>query len=126
MTVAALTAGFDAYLGFYHKPRYGRPALALDLMEEFRPIVADSVVLSAINNGEVKPEDFITRGHDCTMTTDGRRKLITVYERRMNDLVTHPVFKYRVSYRRIFEIQARMLGRYVMDELDEIIPFVTR
>jgi len=126
MTIAAMKTGFDPYLGFYHKPRYGRPALALDLMEEFRPIVADSVVISAINNGEVKPDDFITRGPSCTMTGDGRKKIISVYERRMNDLVTHPVFKYRVSYRRIFEIQTRMLARYVMGEIEELIPFVTR
>ncbi len=51
--------GFDPHLGFYHQPRYGRPALALDLTEEFRPLIADSVVLTAVNNGEVKPDDFI-------------------------------------------------------------------
>jgi CRISPR-associated protein Cas1 len=74
--------GFDPYLGFYHQPRYGRPALALDLMEEFRPLVADSVAIGLINNGELRPSDFITRTGAVALTDSGRRRVIDAYERR--------------------------------------------
>ena len=84
--VMAFTVGFDPYLGFYHQPRYGKPALALDLVEEFRPLIADSVCLSLINNGELGPEHFITRGDAAGLTQNGRRKVIEAYERRMDTL----------------------------------------
>ena len=67
-TITALTVGFDPYLGFYHQPRYGRPALGLDLVEEFRPLIADSVCLGLINNGELGPVHFITRGAATALT----------------------------------------------------------
>ena len=103
--VTAFTVGFDPYLGFYHQPKYGKPALALDLVEEFRPLIADSVCLSLINNGELGAEHFVTRGDAAALTQNGRRKVIEAYERRMDTLVTHPLFGYAVSYRRILEIQ---------------------
>jgi len=92
-TAILLSIGFDPYLGFYHRPRYGRPALALDLMEEFRPLIADSVVLAAINTGVIQPDDLVRTGLGVALTPTGRGKLIDVYERRMNELVTHPVFR---------------------------------
>ena len=124
--VTALTVGFDPYLGFYHQPRYGKPALALDLVEEFRPLIADSVCLSLINNGELGPEHFITRGDATALTQNGRRKVIEAYERRMDTLVTHPLFGYAVSYRRILEIQARLLSRHLLGELPAYPVFRTR
>ena len=124
--VTALTVGFDPYLGFYHQPRYGKPALALDLVEEFRPLIADSVCLSLINNGELGPEHFITRGDAAALTQNGRRKVIESYERRMDTLVTHPRFGYAVSYRRILEIQARLLSRHLLGELPADPVFRTR
>ena len=124
--VTALTVGFDPYLGFYHQPRYGKPALALDLVEEFRPLIADSVCLSLINNGELGPEHFITRGDATALTQSGRRKVIEAYERRMDSLVTHPLFGYAVSYRRILEMQARLLSRYLLGELAAYPVFRTR
>ena len=124
--VTALTVGFDPYLGFYHQPRYGKPALALDLVEEFRPLIADSVCLSLINNGELGPEHFITRGDAAALTQNGRRKVIESYERRMDTLVTHPLFGYAVSYRRILEIQARLLSRHLLGELPAYPVFRTR
>jgi CRISPR-associated endonuclease Cas1/CRISPR-associated protein Cas4 len=125
-TMTLQAVGFDPYMGFYHQPRYGRPALALDLMEEFRPLIADSVVLTAINNGEVRAADWIERMGAVTMTPEGRRRFIAAYERRMGQEITHPVFGYQISYRRVLEIQARLLGRYLLGEIPEYPAFATR
>ena len=118
--------GLDPYLGFYHQPRYGRPALALDLMEEFRPLVADSVVINLINNGEVRPSDFISRAGACALTPRGRKQLLEAYERRLDTLVTHPHFGYAISYRRVFEVQARLLARLLTGEINFYPAFCTR
>lgn len=120
------SAGLDPLLGFYHQPRFGRPALALDLMEEFRPIVADSTVISAINNGVVEPGDFVSHPVGVALRAAGRRRFLLAYERRMDQLVTHPVFGYRVSYRRVLEVQARLFGRFVMGEIPSYPEFRTR
>ena len=124
--VTLIGIGFDPYLGFYHQPRYGRPALALDLMEEFRPLVADSVVINLINTGEIRSRDFITRLTGCALTDSGRKRVIEAFERRLNTTITHPVFGYTVSYRRIFEIQARLLARFLTGEIPEYPSFITR
>ncbi len=126
VTVKLLAVGFDPYMGFYHQPRYGRPALALDVMEEFRPLVVDSVVLTAINTGVVQPGDFIRRAGAVALSSAGRARFIGAYERRMDEEITHPVFGYRVSYRRILEVQVRLLARYLGGELPEYPPFLTR
>ncbi|MBX3300721.1 MAG: CRISPR-associated endonuclease Cas1 [Nitrospira sp.] len=125
-TVTLQTVGLDPYLGFYHQPRYGRPALALDMMEEFRPLIADSAVLTAINNGEIHVNDWIERMGSVTLTPEGRRRLIETYERRMSQEITHPVFGYQISYRRVLEVQARLLGRYLLGEIPEFPAFTTR
>jgi len=125
-TATLQAVGFDPYLGFYHQPRYGRPALALDLMEEFRPLVADSVVLTAANNGEVRAEDFISAMGSVSLTAAGRTRFIAAYERRMSQEITHPVFGYRISYRRVLEVQARLLGRYLAGEIPGYPSFTTR
>jgi CRISP-associated protein Cas1 len=126
MVVTLIGAGFDPYLGFYHQPRYGRPALALDLMEEFRPLIADSIVIGLINNGEIRPSDFISRAGSVALKPDGRKRVLEAYERRLDTEVTHPVFGYSISYRRIFEVQARLLGRFLMGEIAGYAPFCTR
>ena len=118
--------GFDPYMGFYHQTRYGKPALALDLMEEFRPLIADSVVITAINNGEIRNKDFISRFGSVALTPEGRKRFLQTYERRMAQEITHPVFGYRVSYRRVLEIQARLLGRYLLGEIPMYPSFTTR
>ncbi len=125
-TATLHAVGFDPYLGFYHQPRYGRPALALDLMEEFRPLIADSVVLTAINNGEVRPTAFIQRMGTATLTAEGRQRFIETYERRMGQDIAHPVFGYQISYRRVLEVQARLFGRYLLGEIPEYPAFLTR
>jgi CRISPR-associated protein Cas1 len=126
LLVALIGVGFDPYLGFYHQPRYGRPALALDLMEEFRPLVADSVVLSLINNGGLRQTDFIARAGAVALTDNGRKRVIEAFERRLDTLVMHPLFGYSLSYRRVFELQARLLSRFLMGEIGEYPAFVTR
>jgi CRISPR-associated protein Cas1 len=120
------TVGFDPYIGFYHQPRFGRPALALDLMEGFRPIIADSAVLTAINSRMVRPSDFVSSGGAVALTASGRKGLLRAYEQRMDNLVTHPVFGYRVSYRRVLEIQVRLFARVVGGELSRYRGFETR
>ncbi len=126
ITVTLLAVGFDPYLGFYHTLRYGRPSLALDLMEEFRPIVADSVVLWIIKNRVLADEDFIKRGRMVALKAEARKKFISAYERRLDALITHPVFGYRISYRRVLEVQARLLGRFLTGEIGEYPSFRTR
>jgi CRISPR-associated endonuclease Cas1/CRISPR-associated protein Cas4 len=124
--VTLASVGFDPYRGFYHQPRYGRPSLALDMMEPFRPLIGDSAVLKAINNGEVRPSDFRSAGGAVSLTEDGRKRLVAALERRLEEEVAHPTFGYRLSYRRLFELQARLLGRHLMGELIENPNFITR
>ncbi len=125
-TVAAYAVGFDPYIGFYHQPRYGRPALALDLMEPFRPLIADSAVLTAVNTGMVTARDFVRVGGSVALSASGRKGFFRAYELRMDTLVTHPLFDYRVSYRRMLEIQARMLARVLDGEIGKYPVFTTR
>lgn len=125
-TIAALAVGFDPYVGFYHQPRHGRPALALDLMEEFRPLVAESAVLTAINNRMVTAGHFVRAGDAVNLTQHGRKAFFHAYEQRMNALITHPVFDYKVSYRRVLELQARLLARWLTGEIPDYVPMVTR
>jgi CRISPR-associated protein Cas1 len=126
LTVACYAVGFDPYLGFYHQMRHGRPALALDLMEPFRPLIADSAVLSAVNTRMVTEKDFIRAGGSVGLTASGRKGFYRAYELRMDTLATHPLFDYRVSYRRMLEIQARLLARVLEGEIAAYPVFVTR
>ncbi len=125
-TVALSAVGLDPYRGFYHQPRFSRPALALDMMEPFRPLIADSTVLTVVNNAEVRPSDFIRAAGSCNLTDSGRKRFIAAFERRMTQEVTHPVFRYRLSYRRLLEVQARLLIRSLAGEIPEYPNFVTR
>jgi len=126
LTVACYAVGFDPYLGFYHQMRHGRPALALDLMEPFRPLIADSAVLSAVNTRMVTARDFVKAGGAVALTAAGRKGFYRAYELRMDSLATHPLFDYRVSYRRMLEIQARLLARVIEGEIPAYPVFVTR
>ena len=95
-------------------------------MEPFRSIVADSVVLQVINNGEVRPTDFKEAAGSVALTPGGRRKVIGAFERRLDHEVMHPLFGYRVSYRRLMEMQARLLGRFLLGEIASYPNFLTR
>ncbi len=126
LTITCYAVGFDPLMGFYHRPRFGRPALALDLMEPFRPLIADSAVISAINTRMVTSRDFLSVGNAVALTPDGRKAFFRAYELRMDTLITHPWFDYRVSYRRLLEIQTRLLAKWIQGEIDSYPVFVTR
>ncbi len=126
LTAVVYAIGFDPYLGFYHRPRFGRPALALDLAEEFRPIIAESVVINLINNGEVNGSDFTIRAGGVALTPQGRKAVLAGYERRLDAEVRHPTFGYTITYRRVLEVQARVLGAHLLGEVPAYVPFTTR
>ncbi len=126
LTVAILAEGLDPWWGLYHRPRHGRPALALDLMEEFRPLIADSAVLTAINTGMVAAADFKTSQAGCVMLDGGRKALIRAFEGRMDLLVTHPVFGYRCSWRSIVRMQVRLFSRWLRGDVPHYVGMVTR
>ncbi len=125
-TLAAMAVGLDPYVGFYHQPRFGRPALALDVMEEFRPLIAESAVLTAINNRMILPKHFVQAGSAVNLNAAGRKLFFNAYEQRMASLITHPIFDYKVSYRRVIELQFRLLARFLTGEIPEYPPFLTR
>ena len=125
-TVVLFTVGFDPLMGFYHQPRYGKPALALDLMEPFRPVIAESVVVGVINNGEVGADDFYERTGGVLLKPPARKRLIEAYERRLKQEIQHPLFGYACTYRRIFELEARLLARYLLGEIPEYPGFRIR
>jgi CRISPR-associated protein Cas1 len=126
ITVALTAVGFDPYAGMMHRPRFGRPALALDLAEEFRPIVADSTVIQVVNNGEIRQRDFTLKAGGCQLNREGRKAVIAAYERRMAHEIKHPTFGYRVSYRRALDVQARILAAHLTGEIPRYTAFTTR
>jgi CRISP-associated protein Cas1 len=123
---AVCTVGFDPYKGFFHQNRHGKPSLALDLMEEFRPIIADSVVLTLINNEMLTPADFVVWREACQLTDSGRRIFFQAYEQRKATVVTHPVYGYKMSYSRMLEVQARMLAAYIRGSVPAYTGFTVR
>ncbi len=124
MTITLTAVGLDLYMGFLHQPKYGKPALALDMIEEFPPLVVDSTVITVINTGEVGEQHFITRNGEVAFTPSGRKTFITALERRMNTEVIHPIFGYKVSYRRIMEIQASVISCW--SHLNTVSPRMSR
>lgn len=123
---AAGTAGLDPCIGFYHTARRSQPALALDLMEEFRPIVADSVVLTVLNKSIIALKDFMRFGEACYLNESGRKKFFEAYEERKNTEVIHPVFGYKVTYSRTLEVQARMLAAVLRGDIPKYTGFIVR
>ena len=126
LTGVCHAVGLDPFLGFMHQPRYGRPALALDLMEEFRPLIADSVAISLINRGELGPEDFIKSATGTFLNDRGRKAFWEAWFRRFDTEVSHPEFDYKMAYRRMLEVQARQLWRFVRGEATAYHGFTTR
>lgn len=126
LTGVCHSVGLDPFLGFMHQPRYGRPALALDLMEEFRPLIADSVAISLINRGELGPEDFIKSANGTFLSDSGRKPFWEAWFRRLDAEVSHPEFSYKMAYRRMLEVQARQLWRFVRGEALTYHGFTTR
>ncbi|MCL4545367.1 MAG: type I-D CRISPR-associated endonuclease Cas1d [Chloroflexi bacterium] len=123
---AAQAAGLDPFVGYLHSPQYGRPSVALDLMEEFRPIITDSVVITAINRGVLKPDNFASELGSCRLDDRGRRLFLEQFEARLEQEIEHPVFGYRATYRRCLELQARLLGKALIGDIPAYVPFKVR
>lgn len=123
---AVHACGLDPHLGFVHSSTRNKPALALDLMEQFRPLLADSTVVAAINNGELTSNSFHQGLGDHRLTDDGRRAITAAHERRVSQEFKHPVFGYKVSWRRAIEVQARMLLGYLDGSQERYVGVRTR
>lgn len=109
MIRAVLSCGLDPHLGYVHSSSRNKPALALDLMEQFRPVVAESAVLTAVNNGELTPAMFLPVMGSWRLADSGRKALLAAYERRVEQTFRHPEFGYQVTWRRSMEVQARLV-----------------
>lgn len=118
--------GFDPYIGYLHQTRHGRPALALDLMEEFRPIVTDSIVLNIVNHRILTEKDFQEELGVVQLKAEARKTFYNKFEERMQEELLHPHFGYRTSYRRCMELQARLLGKWLTGEIPAYLPFSVR
>ena len=120
--------GFDPYLGYLHVERYGRPSLALDLMEEFRPLVVDAMVLSALNKRSLTAADFTTEplSSAVSLTVEGLRTFLRLYEQKKQSKFKHPVMGRQCTYQEAFEIQARLLAKYLMGEIEKYPPLVLK
>ena len=126
LTGISHVVGLDPFFGFFHQPRYGRPALALDLMEEFRPLLADSVAISLLNRKELNISDFQLTSKGVFLNDRGRKQFWNAWFRRMDTQVKHPQFGYRMSYRRMLIVQARQLWRFLRGESQTYYGFTTR
>lgn len=123
---AVAQVGMDPYVGYLHSSQYGKPALALDLMEEFRTPVVDSVVITVINNRIVQAEHFSEELGAYRLSDAGRRRFLEAFEERLATSIEHPVFGYKASYRRCLELQARLAAKLVMGEIEQYTPFRVR
>lgn len=124
---ACQIVGFDPYMGYLHMDRYGRPALALDLMEEFRPVLVDATVLAFINRRMVEPEDFETTvGGARRLKPHALKNFLSAWEEKRRTVIRHPVFGWEVPYWRVVELQARVLAKVLLGEIEEYVPFLTR
>ncbi|PZO57169.1 MAG: type I-D CRISPR-associated endonuclease Cas1 [Phormidesmis priestleyi] len=108
-------AGLDPYIGYLHEVHHGQPAMVLDLMEEFRPLATDNIVLSVINNRAIQPKDFTESLGAYRLSESGRRTFLQAFDRKMNDTFKHPVFGYQCCYRRAIALQARLLAKHLQE-----------
>lgn len=125
-TTATALAGLDPFLGVYHTPHHGRPSMALDLMEPFRPLLVESTILGVVRRAEVKPSGFVHLGDAVSMDKATKKALAVAWERRLAEKITHPIFGYQVTYRQVLVIQARLLARVLTGELPAMPSFRTR
>lgn len=140
MVAACAMVGLDPYLGCFHAIDYGRPSMALDLIEEFRPVIVDSLVLTLVNHGQVGLRDFQPRRPDDSdeeeapaqgappiyLTPDGRKKFLTAYAERVNDQAAAPAANQRTSFRRMFQLQAQSVARVILGESGSYQPLMMR
>ncbi|WP_448534633.1 type I-C CRISPR-associated endonuclease Cas1c [Parathermosynechococcus lividus] len=124
---ACESVGLDPQMGFLHSLRPGKPSLALDLVEELRPIFADRLVLTLINRQQIKPEDFIERpGGTIYLNDEGRKTFLAAYQKRKQEEVMHPILEQRIPWGLIPHVQARLLARYLRGDVSSYQPFILR
>lgn len=126
MMTALEIVGLDPYCGFFHTNVYGRPALALDLMEEFRPVIVDSLVLTLVNKRMLKADDFKTDHQGVFLNRRGRTVFFRAYTDRLNTKIYHTPAQRAISYQKIFEVQARQIAKLIQETQETYKPFVTR
>lgn len=123
---AVRATGFDAHLGYLHAIRYGRESLALDLMEEFRPIIVDALVAAIVRLRMITPNDFVCSPTECRLTDGARRTFLVQFERKLESTVRHPVLARTISHRRAVELQARLLAKHLLGEVSAYVAFSKR
>jgi CRISP-associated protein Cas1 len=123
---AVQLVGFDHFVGYLHSSFYGRPALALDVVEEFRPVIVDSVVLNILNHRILAANDFVVELGAYRLKPEKRTVFFTKLEERLNEEVSHPIFGYKTTYRRCLELQVRLLAKFITGEIGEYPPFLAR
>lgn len=123
---SALTCvGLDAYVGFLHRDRPGRISLALDMMEELRPVMADRLVLALINRREIGHKDFITQENGAVQMNDTARKtILSAWQERKKDIISHPYLNEKIPWGLVPHAQALLLARYLRGDLDAYPPFL--
>lgn len=123
---AVQVVGFDPYIGYLHSEGYGKPSLALDLMEEMRTPIVDSVVLSVVNKQILQPGDFEEQFGAYQLSGRGRKVFLQQFEQRLNSEIHHPIFDKTVTYRRCLELQARLLAKFLTGEIPAYRAFQIR
>ena len=124
---AVEAVGLDAQLGFLHAVRPGRAALALDLQEEFRSILADRLALTLINRGQIGPADFDEREGGAVMLNDkGRRIVVTAWQERKQEEITHPLTESKIPIGLLPFIQARFIARTIRGEMEGYLPYLAK
>ncbi len=123
---AVQIVGFDPYIGYLHSEGYGKPALALDLMEEMRTPVVDSVVLTVVNKQILQARHFEQQLGVWQLSGPGRKLFLQQFEQRLNTVIQHPIFDYKATYRRCLELQARLLAKFLLGEIPSYRPFQIR
>lgn len=120
------SVGLDPGLGVLHQPGFGKPALALDLIEGFRSIIVDSIVITMVNTGQIEPNDFEQQLGAFQIKDGPRRTFLEKLEARLSEQVQHSLFGYKVSYRRCIELQVRLFAKYAQGEIPDYRPFTVR
>jgi CRISPR-associated protein Cas1 len=123
---AARSVGFDAHLGYLHAVRYGRESLALDLMEEFRPMIVDALVVALVRLRMIGSQDFVYSATECRLKDEARKVFLQQFERKLESMVQHPVLERQVSHRRAVELQARLLAKVLLGEVPAYVAFSKR
>ena len=119
--------GLDPQVGYLHSLRPGRPSLALDLMEEFRPVLADRLALTLINRRQLAIGDFVERpGGAVFLGDDGRKTVLVAYQKRKQEEIVHPLLERKIPFGLVPHVQARLLARYLRDDVESYVPFIYR